>query len=332
MINNLINYFKEINDDNEFKKLPRHFHYQTENFLNKQILSAYLFLIKRVGLDFRNKTVVDLGCKFGHLSILFRKLGVKTYFGIDANYEYIKIANKVFGNKKSFFLFSDSGLIDVKTKSIDFVIANEVISHIHPNYLTQYYLEIERILKKSGIFLISDGNNWLNKNYIQKLKNLYINCEKENQHNTKNTSYEKLRFQIIKKRFSSISDKKAQYLAENTSGLVENQIYNEVQKFLSKKEFTERKFRNYIFPVNPTNIGFAMERPFIPEQVKLELETYNFESKIIDLNLDRFVLRRINSFKSFKNYIHTFFLMLIVKLKIYKIEENPGFIVISKKK
>ena len=32
MINNLINYFKEINDDNKFKKLPRHFHYQTENF------------------------------------------------------------------------------------------------------------------------------------------------------------------------------------------------------------------------------------------------------------------------------------------------------------
>ena len=46
-----------------------------------------------------------------------------------------------------------------------------------------------------------------------------------------------------------------------------------------------------------------MERPFIPQQVKLELETYNFESKIIDLNQDRFALKRINSLKSFKNYI-----------------------------
>ena len=54
-----------------------------------------------------------------------------------------------------------------------------------------------------------------------------------------NTSYEKLRFQI-KKRFSSISVKKAQYLAENTSGLVENQIYNEVNKFLSKKNFRKK--------------------------------------------------------------------------------------------
>ena len=154
--------------------------------------------------------------------------------------------------------------------------------------------------------------------------------KKDNQQNTKNTSYEKLRFQIIKKRFSSISDKKAQYLAENTSGLVENQIYNEVKKFLSKKEFTERKFRNYIFPVNPINIGFVMERPFIPQQVKLELETYNFESKIIDLNLDRFALKRINSLKSLKLYSYIF-LILIFKLKIYKIEDNPGFIIISKK-
>ena len=75
-----------------------------------------------------------------------------------------------------------------------------------------------------------------------------------------------------------------------------------------------------------------MERPFIPQQVKLELETYNFESKIIDLNLDRFALKRINSLKSFKNYIHTFFLILIFKFKIYKMENNPGFIIISKKK
>ena len=50
-----------------------------------------------------------------------------------------------------------------------------------------------------------------------------------------------------------------------------------------------------------------MERPFIPQQVKLELETYNFESKIIDLNLDRFALKRINSLKSFKTISIHFF-------------------------
>ena len=86
----------------------------------------------------------------GHLSILFRKLGIKKYFGIDANHEYIKIANKFLEIKSFFYLVI--GLIDLKTKSIDFVIANEVISHIHPNYLTQYYLEIERILKKAEFF------------------------------------------------------------------------------------------------------------------------------------------------------------------------------------
>ena len=63
---------------------------------------------------------------------------------------------------------------------------------------------------------------------------------KNNQQNTKNTSYEKLRFQIIKKRFSSISDKKAQYLAENTSGLVES------QHTMRLKNFCKRIYRKKI--------------------------------------------------------------------------------------
>ena len=76
------------------------------------------------------------------------------------------IAKKRFMDKVN-FLHSDCLDMNIDSESIDIVLSNQVIEHI-PKY-EKYLLEIERILKKNGLLIISTPNFNNPKNTLLKL-------------------------------------------------------------------------------------------------------------------------------------------------------------------
>ena len=54
----------------------------------------YENILSDANLSFQDKTVVDFGCKYGHLLIYFLSKGVKSAIGVEAEPKYIEEGNR----------------------------------------------------------------------------------------------------------------------------------------------------------------------------------------------------------------------------------------------
>jgi SAM-dependent methyltransferase len=96
-------------------------------------------------------TFLDFGCKFGHLTPLLSAMGVTKVFGVDVDLEHVEQARKFFSpHYGAEFYISNDCYIDVPTASVDFILVNEVISHINPAYLENFYQEMSRVMRLGG--------------------------------------------------------------------------------------------------------------------------------------------------------------------------------------
>ncbi|MBT7902783.1 class I SAM-dependent methyltransferase [Candidatus Woesearchaeota archaeon] len=117
----------------------------------KEILETP-FLLKLVG-DVKNKNVLDLGCGPGiHAKILTKK-GAKV-IGIDNSKESIKLAKTE--SPKSTFIVGDIEKLQFKSREFDVVFSAMVLGHFK-NW-TKILNEVNRVLKKDGIFVFSIYN------------------------------------------------------------------------------------------------------------------------------------------------------------------------------
>ena len=99
------------------------------------------------------------------IDIIF-KLPKAEIIGMDNYKPDLVIAKKRFLDKVD-FLYSDCLDMKIETESIDIVLSNQVIEHI-PS-MKKYLLEIERILKSNGLFIISTPNFHNPKNTLLKI-------------------------------------------------------------------------------------------------------------------------------------------------------------------
>jgi len=267
--------------------------------------------LESIDFDFSNKMVVDYGCKTGRFVPAFIKQGVKKISGIDIYPEYIREAKEKYqsipGCEIEFSLSRNDGLIDIQSNSIDFIFMNEVISHIHYKYLATIFLECFRILKKGGILFISDYNKINNKTYRRTFTQFYQQWENGptgiiTNRDIVTKSFLDHRLSLISKHFPNLTVEIREYLAENTSLLNEKQIIDSVNNYLSNNNFIERKYLPGICPVNPTGDGFLMERGFISESLKYQLEEFGFK---VRLPIARVNYRKASLYKIFKNILIT---------------------------
>jgi len=115
-----------------------------ENFNNKSISDYFRYL------DFNvlNKKILDIGCGDGKDSILITKRGAK-FFGIDTSEEMIELSK--INNPDATFIKGSFQKIPYSSKSFDIVItkwAMQILENIDEGYK-----EINRVLKKKGIFI-----------------------------------------------------------------------------------------------------------------------------------------------------------------------------------
>jgi SAM-dependent methyltransferase len=233
-------------------------------------------------------TVADIGCKYGHTLPLFLARGAARAIGIDVEEEYLSVGRRIVGDiyPTIAFVQSERGFLPLPPDSVDFVLMNEVISHVNPTMLPTLYSEIARILRPKGQVLISDGNNIANPDCARDLVQVYDAWE--NGPEGRNTgrdvvdgAFINLRKEIIRKRHPSLPPDRVDYLAANTSGLFGDYFSAVIDRFVATGELVERPYRRGLCPTNPSASGVVMEWGFRPEAVVMALEAYGLAARAV---------------------------------------------------
>lgn len=249
----------------------------TQDFQQGTWKSYLECILARIGCDWSDKTVLDYGCKFGHLFPLLHALGVVRIVGVEIEDDYIKEGRKTLGQlyESVSYVKPDSiGYlpIDQDELSIDVIIVNEVISHINPMFLDIVLMELARVLRMGGVLFISDGNNLGFPGYKDKLLTLYELWENgpdgaKTDRDVVTKSYVTRRKEIIRGRHPDMQEADVLHLARNTSGLWGDYLNQVIDNFAISNKLTKRPYRYGTCPVNPGFSGVVMERAFFPQQV-----------------------------------------------------------------
>jgi len=323
--------FSESQESISEKLSPYFYVYFKELFKNSIKLEDYIsysFDVFVLTNAFKKK-VLDIGCGFGIISILFGIFGSDIVVGYDSDSEKIgcfeKILSTVFSSLKNVRAeLGDALKIDYSDETFDIVIANDVISHIRD--LTLFFEEVKRVLKKDGVFYIYDANNKLFLPLLYWRRKFWKKCEYGPVDSLKlrgtdiHLPYFEIRKMMIKEYRPSITSRDLETVAKETAGMYGREILQAAGEFLSKGTISHKpkfKFRNPL-------TGEFPEFEINPFQLKKMLNSNGFRCKIIPpfLSSDysglkgsiKRVLRR-----TFKIYpISSFFLSPTFRLRCHK--------------
>jgi SAM-dependent methyltransferase len=270
--------FDRILFEAECGKAPPNFVELSRLFARDAIWKSYDSLLAGLPVDLAGGTAVDIGCKYGHALPVFLCRGAARAIGIDVVDEYLEAGRRFLGAVYPAIGFekSDEGMLPLAPSSIDFVLVNEVISHVNPMFLDNLYAEIGRVLKPGGHVLISDGNNIANAECRRALVELYDAWEngpvgRRTDRDTVTTSFLDRRRGMIAARHPDLPGDRREYLAKNTSGLFGERFDRTVDAYVLTGKLVERPYRPGVFPTNPGAGGEVMERGFHPRQVEMSL-------------------------------------------------------------
>lgn len=104
-------------------------------------------------------TILDAACGTGYGSDILRRLKPKYIIGLDICPKAVKYAKNKYGNRRCVFQISDiANMNGFKEEMFDAVVSFETIEHIRQPII--FLKNINRVLKKEGILIISTPNKW----------------------------------------------------------------------------------------------------------------------------------------------------------------------------
>jgi SAM-dependent methyltransferase len=277
--------YVRFRDESRKRDAPAHFLSFCDLYVEQQLWKSYADLLDLAPFA-PGAAVVDMGCKYGHTLPLFLGRGAARAIGVDVEAEYLSVGRRIVGEiyPAASFIQSDRGYLPLPPASVDFVLVNEVISHVNPTMLPTLYGEIARILRRGGQLLISDGNNIANADCARDLIEVYDAWE--NGPEGRNTgrdvvdgAFINLRKKIIRERHPSLPGERIDYLAANTSGLFGDYLAEVIERFVATGELVERPYCRGICPTNPMASGVVMEWGFRPEAVVMALAGYGLAAR-----------------------------------------------------
>jgi len=168
--------------------IPEKFQSKEEYFIYLQHLFAYEFAQKMIA---PGSIVLDVGSGSGYGTELLSKNALRT-IGLDVNGETVEYSKGKYGSEKCIFNQYDGRAIPFEDNTFDAVVSFQVIEHIRNDH--NYVMEIRRVLKNDGLFLLITPNRLIRLKNGQKPFNRF--------HVREYTPYELEN--VLKKYFSNI--------------------------------------------------------------------------------------------------------------------------------
>ena len=128
---------------------------QDKAFFNYNRLIEIPCMIKAVG-KVGGKTILDLGAGFGDHALSYSKKGAKRIVGVEIIKEFLDFAKSRKIKNTEFYYGDISKKLKFKSNSFDIVTASLSVHYV--NNLSGLFKEVNRVLKKNGVFLFSTGN------------------------------------------------------------------------------------------------------------------------------------------------------------------------------
>lgn len=136
----------------ERTKLNKFLHYILQ-FLTRNIEEEKRIIrtfILQKGMS-KNIKILDFGCGEGMLSATFEDMNKIEYIGIDRDFYSIKFAKEL--NRQALFFVNDENIC-FKNENFDFILLNNVLHHMKNSQIEILLLEIKRVLKENGFFIV----------------------------------------------------------------------------------------------------------------------------------------------------------------------------------
>ena len=115
-------------------------------------LYRYRYVAKQ---DIQNKVVLDIGCGYGWFEHLSLKNGVASITGTEITEEDLTTAKKYVTSPKATFSVASALDLPFPDNSFDTVVSWEVLEHIPKSSEEKMFKEVNRVLKKDGVFYLS---------------------------------------------------------------------------------------------------------------------------------------------------------------------------------
>lgn len=132
---------------NSLKCIDAYDTYRSKNEFNRIVKAA-----KSYGVEICGKSLIDLGCNDGAISVGYLDEGVSNVTGVDIDGSAIKRAQKLHTKPGLTFVISTLKKIPLEDECADVIISSDVFEHIsHPVTILK---ELYRILKPGGQILI----------------------------------------------------------------------------------------------------------------------------------------------------------------------------------
>ncbi|MBX4205655.1 class I SAM-dependent methyltransferase [Candidatus Microgenomates bacterium] len=135
------------------------------NYSQVPVIGRFRFCLEQLDKqNLKNKVLVDVGSSTGLMESKLVNKGLKKIIGVEPYEEAVNYSKK--NIKGVEFHVSTADKLPVKDNSIDIVTMFDVIEHVPQNGEMDAFQEVNRILKKGGIFLLTTPHNNLFTNLL----------------------------------------------------------------------------------------------------------------------------------------------------------------------
>lgn len=176
----------------------------------KQYAKLVVFMTDLYMLDYRNKSMLDIGCACGVNLVAFKETNIfDNYYGIDVSEYLINLGKEKFRFTDKELIVGKSEELPFDDNSMDFIHCSQLFEHLSIHQIDQSMSEMQRVLKKRCKLFLT------------------LNAVKAGQSPR----------DVYKQDKSHVTAKRENWWEKYLSGYFEIQDYNEVQRKWIKGKF-----------------------------------------------------------------------------------------------
>jgi 2-polyprenyl-3-methyl-5-hydroxy-6-metoxy-1,4-benzoquinol methylase len=252
------------------------------------ILRTYLRLLDLGRCSPEGLDVLDAGCGLGLGLVAYGLSGARRLRGVDALPELVELARVYLPLLPEGIDFElhhrDATETGFPDSSFDVVVSVEAVSHMLD--VDGFLAEAARVLRPGGKLIISDANNRLHRPTREYNLRLYETAELGTDHGIAHTRHQHLldepyvtkRARIIRDAAPHLAREQVDFLADHTSGMVEDEIISAVRKYVERGAEPEAIYEPGTVPVEPYSAQ-VNERMFDPFDLRRRVQRHGFSAK-----------------------------------------------------